>query len=47
MAWGRVKTEHAGPKRGKGYWGRKAVAKQVSRRSRRRDDRSVCESERS
>jgi len=39
MAWGRVKSEHAGAKRGKGYWGRKAMAKQVSRRARRRDDR--------
>ena len=39
MAWGRIKAEHAGPKRGKGYWGRKADAKQASKRSRRRDDR--------
>lgn len=38
MAWGRVKAEHAGPKRGMGYWGRKADAKQASKRSRRRED---------
>lgn len=39
MAWGRVKSEHGGAKRGKGYWGHKAEAKQASRRARRRDDR--------
>jgi len=38
MAWGRIKTEHAGPKRGKGYWGKKADAKQASKRSRRCED---------
>jgi hypothetical protein len=43
MAWGRVKSEHGGPKRGKGYWGRKADAKQASERSRRREARlSAC-----
>jgi hypothetical protein len=42
MAWGRVKTEHSGPKWGKGFWGRKAEAKQVSKRARRREDRSAC-----
>ena len=42
MAWGRVKTEHAGAKRGKGYWGHKADAKQASKRSRRRDDHAVA-----
>jgi hypothetical protein len=43
MAWGRTKTEHCGPKRGKGYWGRKAVAKAVSKRFRRREDRIACD----
>ena len=33
MAWGRIKSEHGGAKRGKGYWGRKAEAKQASRRA--------------
>jgi hypothetical protein len=42
-AWGRSKSEHAGPKRGKGFWGRKAVAKATSRRARRRDDRAVVD----
>lgn len=43
MAWGRVKTEHAGPKRGKGYWGRKAAAKRASNCGRRREDRRTTE----
>jgi len=42
MAWGRVKTEHAGPKRGKGYWGRKAAAKRASNCGRRREDRKTA-----
>lgn len=42
MAWGRIKTEHSGAKRGKGFWGRKAEAKQASRRVRRRNDRTVA-----
>jgi len=41
VAWGRCKTEHSGPKRGRGYWGRKAEAKEASKRSRRREDRNV------
>jgi hypothetical protein len=41
MAWGTPKTEHSGPKRGKGFWGRKAEAKQVSRRARRAQDRRI------
>ncbi len=45
MAWGRTKTEHCGPKRGKGHWGRKAVAKAVSRRFRRREDRLACDTQ--
>lgn len=43
MAWGRVKSEHAGAKHGKGYWGRKADAKQASRRARRSGDRGVAQ----
>jgi len=39
MAWDRTKTNHRGPKRGKGHWGRKAEAKAASKRSRRREDR--------
>ena len=39
MAWGRTKTNHSGPKRGKGHWGRKAEAKAASKRSRRREDK--------
>ncbi len=35
MAWGRIKANHCGPKRGKGYHGRKAVAKQAGNRARR------------
>ena len=38
MAWGRIKADHCGPKRGKGYWGKKVVAKQAGNRARRRDD---------
>ena len=41
MAWGRTKTEHSGPKRGKGYWGHKAEAKQASKLARRDDDRRI------
>jgi hypothetical protein len=43
MAWGRTKTEHSGPKRSKGHWGRKAMAKAVSKRFRRREDRLACD----
>ncbi|CAH2030728.1 protein of unknown function [Trichlorobacter ammonificans] len=36
MAFGAKKTEHSGPKKGRGaYWGRKAVAKDESNRQRR------------
>jgi len=38
MAWGRIRTEHCGAKRGKGYWGRKAEAKAASKRARRCGD---------
>jgi hypothetical protein len=46
MAWGRTKTEHTGPKRGKGYWGRKAEAKQASRVARRGEDRRIAAADR-
>ena len=36
MAFKVRKTEHAGPKRGKGHWGRKVEAKHESSRKRRR-----------
>ncbi|MHB1342087.1 MAG: hypothetical protein ACYC77_09745 [Coriobacteriia bacterium] len=38
MTGGRIKADHCGPKRGKGYWGKKAAAKQAGNRTRRRDD---------
>lgn len=31
----KLKTEHAGAKNGRGYFGRRAVAKQISRKQRR------------
>ncbi|MDZ4170255.1 MAG: hypothetical protein U1E26_11475 [Coriobacteriia bacterium] len=43
MAWGRTKTEHSGPKRGKGYWGRKAEAKKASNLTRRREDHEAAD----
>lgn len=45
MAWGRTKTEHSGPKRGKGYWGRKAEAKQASKLARRAQGQRIAASE--
>jgi hypothetical protein len=39
MAWGSTRTKHAGPKRGRGHWGRKAAAKAASKRCRRREDK--------
>jgi hypothetical protein len=41
MAWGRTKTEHSGPKRGKGYWGHKAEAKRASKLARREEGRRI------
>jgi hypothetical protein len=46
MAWGRIKTEHSGPKRGKGFWGKKAVAKAAGKRARRREDRVASDATR-
>ena len=41
---GHIKTEHAGPKNGGGYWGRRAEAKAVSKRRRRANDkRAIAE----
>lgn len=43
MAFGRIKTEHGGAKRGRGFWGHKAEAKHASRRIRRRHDRLIAD----
>lgn len=40
-----TKTEHSGAKKAKGYWGRKAEAKKVSRRLRRIADRKLSREE--
>lgn len=34
-----IKTEHGGAKNGGGYWGRRVVAKAVSRKLRRENDK--------
>lgn len=39
MAFACSKTEHNGPKRGQGFWGRKAEAEHQSSRTRRRNSR--------
>lgn len=39
----RLRTEHAGAKRGRGYWGPKAIAKEFTRKLRRRRDRQLIE----
>lgn len=45
MAWGRrIKSEHSGAKQGRGYWGRKAEAKQAGKWARRRQDRLSADS---
>jgi hypothetical protein len=36
------KTEHAGAKRAKGHWGRKAEAKAHAARRRREDGKAEC-----
>jgi len=42
MAYEAVKTEHAGPKRGRGaFWGRKSAAKEESNRVRRETDKEL------
>lgn len=42
MANNVVKTEHSGPKKGKGaYWGRKAQAKKASNKARRNADKEA------
>ena len=43
MAYEVKKTEHSGPKKGKGYWGRKADAKKQSDRIRRENGKSLIE----
>lgn len=41
MSKERLKTEHGGPKQGKGFCGRRSVAKQVSKKERRSRDKSA------
>lgn len=36
------RTEHAGAKRGKGAWDRKATAKRASNKARRANDKKEC-----
>lgn len=38
-----IKTEHNGAKRGKGYWGVKKDAKELSRKRRRQNDKAAVE----
>ena len=46
MAYRAKKTEHSGPKQGRGaYWGRKAEAKRHSGRKRRADDKGLIQEE--
>jgi hypothetical protein len=47
MAWGKTSTKHAGAKRGRGHWGRKAEAKAASKRCRRREDKAASTDSRS
>lgn len=35
----KIRTEHAGPKNGGGFWGKRDFAKQVSREHRRHEDK--------
>lgn len=37
-----IRTEHSGAKKRKGYWGRKAEAKKVSRKLRRAADKKAA-----
>ncbi len=42
MAYGARKTEHSGPKKGRGaYWGRKWIAKKESNKKRREDGKKI------
>lgn len=40
-----IKTEHAGAKNGGGFWGKRADAKAVTRRLRRRNSAKLIRSE--
>jgi hypothetical protein len=40
-----VKTEHGGPKKGKGFWGRKEEAKRLSKKKRRSNDKKAIKEE--
>lgn len=37
-----MKTEHTGAKKGKGFWGKKAEAKQLSKKARRANDKKAA-----
>jgi hypothetical protein len=41
MAYGRIATEHAGPKNGGGAWMMRAEAKQAAKRKRRQADKKA------
>ncbi|MBI5420845.1 MAG: hypothetical protein HZA35_00855 [Parcubacteria group bacterium] len=42
MAYKARKTEHSGPKKGRGaYWGRKQIAKKESNKKRREDGKKI------
>ncbi|MDT8375772.1 MAG: hypothetical protein RQ867_03425 [Mariprofundaceae bacterium] len=43
MAYEVKKTEHSGPKKGKGFWGKKADAKKQSDRVRRQSGKSLID----
>ena len=46
MAYGARKTEHSGPKKGRGaYWGRKCIAKKESNKKRREDGKKIISGE--
>lgn len=36
-----LKTEHNGAKNGGGYWGKRAVAKQISKKARRASNKEI------
>ncbi len=40
-----IKTEHAGAKNGGGYWGKRAEAKKVTKRKRRKADKQEAQVE--
>lgn len=42
MAWWKGRTEHAGPKRGKGEWAKKSYAKRAAAKFRRTLDKQAA-----